>query len=441
MMTIDPTGWVDRFHAELEHTVKRYRGTQPRIFRDVDDLTRTDDFRQHIFDVIADVPVFLPIFSPSYMTSNWCPAELAAFSGQRNTDGHLLKVVKVPVEEERQPYSIKSRIGYEFYRRTGKGRWEFSEIDPARGDDHEIEFLQRVETVAKEICEVLEKTPSKRKATVYLSRPSFDLDPQYHALRAELADHRYEVIPHKELPPSQADFDQAVHDLLDQSQLSIHLIGSIDEEQVVTENERTHRMVRPHREYELASKKCENGVIHNLLWIPHDLKADTEGKQQTYIDELLNDDLPKNSEITQVGFEKLKEVLHQKLESLEQLGDEPEVEVPSDVRQIYVIYDQCDAESEHLCRLQGLLFGPDLDVELLVETPVFDDDPGRNPETTCIVVTFQPGHHRSLGVEQGIVVKSSAFRDPQVDAGHEARPAGKCSSTSLHPSRQIRRVL
>ena len=405
-------GWVERFHKSLSHKVQTYRGRSPEIWRDLQ-IDRTGELRDEVFDALNRAAVLVPILSPSYMNSMWCTSELDKFAtAARAQDGEgtknrIFKVVKIPIGTD-EPTVVKERLGYEFFERVeNRSRFGFRTIDPNFGDGHLQKFLQKIDDLARDICEKLESIVTESKATVYLSRPTAGLDSRYHAVKRELRAQGYAVVPDKPLPVSDGDFRVAVDDWLKQSRLSIHMFGRHDARQArLDETVHFGNQIRPQEEYELANEVCVAGEIRNLIWIARDQEFDTEDQEQ-FAETLRSVNLPDLSELTDVGFESLKEVIRQKLKELEaepgEIEDATEYE-DSDHSSVYVLCHPCDVDAAHLCDLLS-----DLEAaELVVHTPSFDDDPATIDER-------HKQHQAWLQTCDGIVVFSNQSKKIWLD--------------------------
>jgi hypothetical protein len=186
----------------------------------------------------------------------------------------------------------------------------------------------------------------------------------------------YEVVPEKPLPSSQASLEQHVNELLERSDLSIHLVGRYDKQQArESELARARRCICPHKEYTFALEKCEKGELHSLIWIPDDLDPDTE-QQMKFVRSLEEENLPRHAEVATVGFESLKDVVRETLSRLEKrrraaTESNGDTSACGAETLVYVIYHRCDADSAHLKAISNEIEAAGI---ALVQ-PVFEDEP------------------------------------------------------------------
>ena len=123
----DPFGpanerWVDVFHKALCTGVAQHLGVRPEVWRDPR-LDRIGEFPAEIEARLAASAVFLPIFSPAYLASDWCRREFETFRRNADEPGgprvenklRIVKVVKTHVARDALPESVSNVLGYQFY--------------------------------------------------------------------------------------------------------------------------------------------------------------------------------------------------------------------------------------------------------------------------------------------------------------------------------------
>ena len=133
------SGWVSQLHRLLEIRVGQLMGQTPKIWRDPK-LQGNDYFADTITERLPRIAALVSVFSPRYVQSEWCNRELKEFCRAAEQSGgvrihdkaRIFKVVKTPVNLEKQPDEVKPMLGYEFFvydAESGRPR----ELAPAYG--------------------------------------------------------------------------------------------------------------------------------------------------------------------------------------------------------------------------------------------------------------------------------------------------------------------
>src|SRR5262245_22118826 len=95
-------GWVDRFHIALRQNLAEFLGREPDIFRDI----KIDGYQRltpAVYDSLENSLLLIPILSPNFVTSKWCPDELKYFCGKKmnglDSLAQVFPVVKTPIDK------------------------------------------------------------------------------------------------------------------------------------------------------------------------------------------------------------------------------------------------------------------------------------------------------------------------------------------------------
>jgi hypothetical protein len=249
-------GWVSRFHELLEpFLTSRLRRTKAVIWRDKR-LSDNDVFDPVIMQTLPDSAVMVAVLTDNYVDSNWCQREANAFCeaasrklGLAPKDkSRVFKVIKLPPErQDTLPPPMRDTLGTRFYVRVDKDNQESQderdrplELDPGYGPAYAEKLKRQVALLAQDIADTLkaidacsnegQASPNAMalpsKPTVYLAQCGEDRRHDREALRSELVQRGYPVLPDRELPTSEADYRVEVARLLECSALSVHLMGS-----------------------------------------------------------------------------------------------------------------------------------------------------------------------------------------------------------------------
>jgi hypothetical protein len=376
-------GWVANLHRALEVRVGQLLGKQPQIWRDPK-LQGNDLFEDTLISRLRRVAALVSVVSPRYVKSEWTRKELVEFCAAAKTQGgisyndkaRIFKVLKTPVPLEMHPPELRSLLGYEFFKidpDTGRVR----ELNEVFGPEAQKDFWIRLDDLAHDICCLLEVMESqegapqtgqgKKKVDIFLAETSYDLREQREAIRRDLQQHGYTVLPAGTLNLVASELQQTVREELARCGMSIHLIGR--SYGVVPEGA-TQSLLEIQNE--LAIERAEKGEFSRLLWIPPGLQVDDE-RQRKVIEQLRMDPrLQGGADLLETFLEDFRTVIQEKLKKFEEPAAPSEpvvsVEASGNLARIYLIYEQRDAGAAS--DWGDFLF----DQKLEVIHPIFDGD-------------------------------------------------------------------
>jgi len=249
------------------------------------------------------------------------------------------------------------------------------ELDEVFGPEAHRDFWLKLDDLAHDICCLLEmmETPGEtsppaagpEKRPVYLAETSSDLKEQRDAIKRDLQQHGYPVLPAVALPLVASELQTVVRADLAQSEMSIHSVGR--NYSLVPEGG-TESLVEIQNE--LAVERGSRGKFTRLIWIPPGLELVDE-RERKVIERLRMDPRgDKGADLLETSLEDFRTVCHERLKQTEK----PPVEPRSAVRagdshlQLYLIYDRQDADVSRAWA--DFLF----DQGLEVSRPVFEGD-------------------------------------------------------------------
>src|SRR5205823_5648935 len=201
-------GWVANLHRALEVRVGQLLGKEPHIWRDPK-LSGNDFFAETLVDRLKRVAALVSVVSPRYVRSEWTRRELSEFCRAAEQQGgvrvrdkaRIFKVVKTPVPPDMHPPELRSLLGYEFFTvhpETGRIR----ELDEIFGPDAQREFWIKLDDLAHDICRLLQvvedtssPAPEMDEPAVFLAETTSDLREQREAIKRDLQQHGYTVLP------------------------------------------------------------------------------------------------------------------------------------------------------------------------------------------------------------------------------------------------------
>jgi hypothetical protein len=381
-------GWVANLHRALEVRVGQLLGKSPHIWRDPK-LSGNDLFADALVDKLQQVALLVTVVSPRYLKSEWTIRELNEFWRAAEQQGgihvqnkaRVFKVLKTPVPMDRTPPALQALIGYEFFRidpETGKVR----ELDEIFGPEAHREFWLKLDDLAHDIVALLEAmegsatlagaalsaAPTLQTApsrgTVYLAETTSDLRDQREALKRDLMQQGYAVLPDRPTPHVADEAASAIASDLAHSRLSIHLIGK--HYGLVPEGGKESIVEMQH---ELATARAVSSAFSRLIWIPSGLKIE-DARQQKVVDSLrLDSRIVGNADLLETYFEDLRTSVQDWLKKGSVHAASPAAAgVRSAAPKLYVIADPRDAPTI------GPLVDGLFEQRLEVVPPLFDGD-------------------------------------------------------------------
>ncbi len=287
----------------------------------------------------------------------------------------MFKVLKTPVPLDKTPEELRALIGYEFFKvdpETGKAR----ELDEVFGPDAQRDFWLKLDDLAHDIVHLLEAlessaatqppvsqpsavggqqsavaTPAAASVTgsqstardlgfVYLALTTSDLREQREALKRDLQQQGFAVLPDHSTPDVADEARAAIAADLDRSRMSIHLIGR--NYGLVPEGD-THSLVEI--QHELATTRAAKGDFSRLIWIPTGQTV-TDQRQQRVIEALKHDPrITGRADLLETYFEDLRTMMKDWLTEPEpaESSVQPPATVDAGVPRLYIVADPRDA--------------------------------------------------------------------------------------------------
>jgi TIR domain len=384
----DDLGWVDRFHKSLKAFLTTAIGEEAVIWRDLK-LRGNDVFAEEIVSQFPETALLVSILSPRYLKSEWCLKEIEEFCKAAEIHGGLVidnqmrvhRVMLKPLAaelREKLPGKLKDELGYPFYEEEDGG--QFLTLDPRFGDKYKAAFNRGLALMANELAEIIEKLNEKEnpipepmparsagppKPVIYLSECSWDRGDDREKIRSELRATGYTVLPDRgtRLPDMEEEYVAEVDRLLDQCQLSIHVVGATGGK--VLNGPGRKDAVR--LQNEIAARKSEERGLSRLIWLP--AVSSGQPEQQNFIDALRSKkELQRGGDLIEDNLEGLKNALRITLKKLEELPPKKTEAAALGERTIYLLCVPADRPAT--VPLRKFLKAQGLEVQL----PVFEGD-------------------------------------------------------------------
>jgi hypothetical protein len=334
-------GWVTQFKKFLELMLYQVLGTRPNV-------VLKSEFDSATASTMDTASVLVTILSKDFIHSGRCLDTVEAFF--KNTSAskfnRVFKVLKSPLTLQEQPPRLRDLLGYDMYQldvETGQMK-EYSDFFSAEA---ERQYWMKMVDLAYDIHETLMllkqgemKTEVKnifKRKTIYLAETGHDLSVQRNIIKRELQRHGYIVLPNHTLPTQFGELERSVKKDLDETSLSIHLIGSSYGE-IPDGSELSVVDIQNRLASEAAvAKRSRKEEFSRLIWIAPNLKNASD-KQKSFIDTIRRDtEAQEGAEILQNPLEDFKNIMREEL--LESL-DRKEEDFSG--KSIYLVHDRID---------------------------------------------------------------------------------------------------
>lgn len=341
------TQWVDNFKKFIELMVTQVQGVKPNVSQksDTEEINEND---------IANSTILIPILTSSFMASGVCldTLETYAKSLSNSKNKAIFKILKYPVPINDQPSKLRDLLGYEFYQIN----YESGEVEDYKdffSADAEKNYWMRMVDLVYDIDEflvkakgktnVIEIKPSIERKTIYLAETGRDLVIQKNIIRRELQRHGYNVFPNHTLSTNLDDLKTNIKKEIEESSLSIHLIGNSYGE-IPEGSKRSvvdlQNKIAAEKSAEIAESDT-NKDFSRLIWISPNLENISE-KQKSFIENIKRDTSSlEGAEILQNPLEDFKNIIREELIEKNLIGfrnSNPD----SDSKHVYIMHNKAD---------------------------------------------------------------------------------------------------
>lgn len=334
-------GWVTQFKKFLELMLYQVLGTKSNIVlkSEYDDFTASG---------LNNAAVLVTILSKDFAQSGRCLDMIESFykATGDSKSGRVFKVLKSPLSAQEQPPRLRDLLGYEMYQvdnETGMMK-EYSDFF---SQEAEKQYWMKMVDLVYDIHEAIiilngqskseVKSIYKRK-TIYLAETGHDLSIQRNIIKRELQRHGYVVLPGQVLPGRAEELERIVRKDLDESSLSIHLIGSAYGE-IPEGSDRSlvdiqNKLAAEHT----VIKRSRKEEFSRLIWIAPNLRNASD-KQRAFIDSLRRDiEAQEGAEILQNPLEDFKNIMREELIA----SQNKSADDGSKGKTIYLVHDKID---------------------------------------------------------------------------------------------------
>lgn len=337
-------GWASQFKKFLELMLSQVLGEKPNVLLKSEHDSITSP-------TLNNVGVLVTILSKDFIQSGRCLDYVETFyksieSSAKNRN-RVFKILKSPLTLQEQPPRLRELIGYDLYQ-VDPDSGEIKDYTDYFSTEAERQYWMKIVDLAYDIYDSIlflkdnsAKTEVKnifRRKTIYLAETGHDLSVQRNIIKRELQRHGYVVLPNQTLPNNLNDLERLVRKDIDESNLSIHLIGSSYGE-LAQGSDRSVVDIQNKLAAEKSLKSKENKAEYSrLIWISPNLSNASE-RQKGFIENIKRDvEAQEGAEILQTPLEDFKNIMREELVGVSEKKGMEE----SDGRSIYLMHDRMD---------------------------------------------------------------------------------------------------
>lgn len=337
-------GWVAQFRKFLGLMLTQVLGENARIMLKA-------EYDNMVSPNLDNVGILVTILSPQFAQSKKCLEHLDAFHQAVGQSPHktnrVFKVFKTPLSIHDQPARLRELLGYDMYQ-LDPDSGEIREYTDYFSTDAERQYWMKMVDLAYDIYDTLvalKDTSGKKdvrsilkRKTIYLAETGHDLSVQRNIIKRELQRHGYVVLPNQTLPGGVADLERIVKKELEESHLSIHLIGSAYGD-IPAGSDRSVVDLQNKFAAEKSLRAKENRQEYTrLIWISPNLNNASE-RQKSFIENIKRDvEAQEGAEILQTPLEDFKNIMREELVE----SEERKVIDENDGRSVYLMHDRID---------------------------------------------------------------------------------------------------
>jgi Domain of unknown function (DUF4062) len=342
-------GWVTDLGRFMEIMLTQVLGYKPNI------ILKSEESSLSAAE-LKNTAILISVLSPHFINSGQCLEAIEEFS-KSNTNNKvktLFKVLKTDVAYNDQPAILRDGLAYELF------DLDYDSGDSVIFDDYfgpaaENVYWMKMVDLAYDVHESLRLLhesgkedgvkPLYKRETIFLAETGQDLNVQRNVIRRELQRHGFRVLPDHLLPREAQAAEKVITEELEESVMSVHLIGNTYGEIPVGTDRSIVDM-----ENRLASKKAQDNPssrkLQRLIWIDPRQESSND-RQKAFIDNIQRDSTALDgAEIFQIPLEDFKNTLREELFDKSDDSDALDNLISLDDKKlnVYLIYDKIDQD-------------------------------------------------------------------------------------------------
>ena len=355
-------GWKDNFQYFLDKVLKQVIGEPPVI------LQYQNNEKPNAAQ-LGQVGILICILSPEYINDANCVEDIMIFSNELEKQGisnieikkRIFKIVKYPVDNDQLPSRIRDLLSYDLYNQEEGKVKEIKDFFAEAENGFWIKLLD----LGYDIQDTLLYLKDREKhedmmqigtgKAIYLAESSTDLLLQRNVIKRELQKYGYKILPDQSLPNNIREMEAVIRRDLEDSQMSIHLIGSIYGEipkgATVSIIEMQNKFAGERCHYDSLIQKNENDPgFSRFIWLSPETKF-LNDRQIDFIENLKKEvENVESTEMVQTPIEDFKNIIRQQLGVDMRLKNsnenfKPELNKRKKNGKIYLIYEKVDKEA------------------------------------------------------------------------------------------------
>jgi len=357
-------GWASNFQYFLDRVLKQVIGESP-VFLQYNNQEKPND------EQLSQVGILICIISPDYVNNTNCVEDILVFCKELEKQGvpiheikkRIFNIVKYPVPNEQLPSKIRDLLCYNLYIHNDETGY-IQEIKDFFGET-ENNYWTKLLDLGYDIQDTLlylkdrDSHESMMKIgtgkAVYLAEASSDLFLQRNIIKRELQKYGYRILPDHNLPSNIREMEAVIRKDLEESQMSIHLIGttygeipnggniSIIEMQNKFAGERCHLFAS------MSINENDSG-FSRYIWLSPETKL-LNDKQIDFIENLKKEvESIERTEMVQTPIEDFKAIIRQQL-GVDMRNRNSEVNFTPDLSRkkrngkVYLIFEKIDRDA------------------------------------------------------------------------------------------------
>ncbi len=392
-------GWISRFHRNLKVRLQQLAGREIKVYRP-NKTSGQDDLPQETIDGIPQVKSLLTIVSPPFVNSDSCRTEVDSFvSGKPNADSKVIKVVKMPVQQDALENDVLKRVNnHDFFDQDDSGR--ILEYEESFGEDLKRRYYEKIYDVAYDLNKTLVVSGDEtidldeNLPKAFVAMTTSDVRTEYETICRELTERGYRVVPDKPLSFEAQKLEQELQSYLTEIELVVQLVGQnygiVPEGAQQSISELQANAIR-------TLMTNQSGCPQQFIWCSSATCSDQ--RQHAFMETIRTTDAANDHcELIEGQVSQLKEAISQHLDSITKEAQTTDCQA-SNITQLYLICDKIDEDETEA--LEDHLFSSGIEVIM----PDFDcpqdevSEVHREALTECDAVLIYYGQVRKAWVD------------------------------------------
>jgi hypothetical protein len=347
-------GWVSAFAKQLDIRLKQYIGEDAFVLWADTQLPGHVNNWGRIEEKLAHAEVLVPIVSKRYVHSPACWHEMSQYY-QRWHEGlwvdqdsaRVFKVVKLPITRDEIPPDVNDELksifvdklnGYQFYKIINE-KGAFRELD---AEIDRKEYLDQLSDLTFELANFIKRLihgAAAPKRLVYLAETTPDLAESRDAIRRDLSERGFTVLPMRPINWNSSDYPARVRDDLDRCELSVHIFGT---RRGIVPDETTQLGIGS---VQLDLALASSHSCPRIVWVPDDVKPDAipGNEHREYLQKLVNGGFAKQGvDVLRGHRDELKTVI---LDALNPPAPKPAAPSVDERPKVFIIFHESDADA------------------------------------------------------------------------------------------------